>query len=225
MGTITRNAANNFTTGGVILPAAINDTSVASLTELENVATGGPMTLIKEITASSSATLSFVHGTDGVVLDSTYPIYRFEFINCHPQTNNVGFTFNMSTDSGSNYNVTKTSTAFRAIHNETGADASLAYRTNDDLAQSTAFQPISPEMGNDADECTSGSMTLYNPSSTTFVKHFIATTNLSYHDNYSFNYYVAGYGNTVSAVNAIRFQMSSGNIDDGKIKLYGIKDS
>ena len=217
MGAITRAAANNITTGGVILPAAINDASVASVTELAQVSAGDGITLISSQTASASASLSFTTG-----IDSTYRTYLFKFINIHPATDNVQLEFNLSTDGGSNYNVTKTSSAFRTQHNETGADSSLDYRTGDDLAQSTAFQPISPEMGNDADECTSGSMTLYNPSSTTFVKHFIATTNLSYHDNYSFSYYVAGYGNTTSAVNAIRFKMSSGNIDAGTIHMYGI---
>src|SRR5210317_780906 len=137
MGTITRNAANNFTTGGVILPAAINDTSVASLTELENVATGGAMTLIKEITASSSATLSFVHGTDGVVLDSTYPIYKFEFINIHPATDNVKFTFQCNASGGSGFNETITSTFFNAAHAENDGFAVLSYRTGEDQAQGT----------------------------------------------------------------------------------------
>ena len=67
------------------------------------VAGGGSMTLIKTLTASSSSTLSFVNGSSDVVLDSTYPIYKFSFINMHPATNNVGFSFNFSVDTGSNY--------------------------------------------------------------------------------------------------------------------------
>jgi hypothetical protein len=168
--------------------------------------------------------LSFVDGSNDVVLDSTYPIYRFEFINCHPATDNVQFEFNLSTDSGSNYNVTKTSTFFRAYHSESSGE-NLSYRTNRDLAQSTSNQPLVEEIGNDNDQQLSGYLHLFNPSSTTFVKHFISVTNAVASADYSTNGYIAGYGNTTNPVDAIRFNMSSGNIDSGKIKLYGIKDS
>jgi len=179
----------------------------------------GGLVLLSEQTASSSASISFTSG-----IDSTYPIYKFEFINMHPATDNADFTFNMSTDGGSNYNVTKTTTVFTAQHSEAGSDAGVFYVTADDLAQSTNSQIILGLIGNDADQSASGSLTLFNPSSTTFVKHFIATGNSYYSGNYSLNDYVAGYGNTISAVNAIQFSMSSGNIDSGTIKLYGIKD-
>ena len=179
----------------------------------------GSLVLISEQTASSSASIEFTSG-----IDSTYPIYKFEFINMHPATDNADFTFNMSTDGGSNYNVTKTTTVFTAQHSEAGSDAGVFYVTADDLAQSTNSQIILGLIGNDADQSASGSLTLFNPSSTTFVKHFIATGNSYYSGNYSLNDYVAGYGNTISAVNAIQFSMSSGNIDSGTIKLYGIKD-
>ncbi len=185
----------------------------------------GSMVHIKTLTASSSATLSFVHGTDGVVLDSTYPIYKFEFINCHPATNSANFTFNGSTDSGSNYNVTKTTTFFEAYHNEANTDANLQYNNTRDLAQSTSFQQIVTQISNANDSNCGGTLTLFNPSSTTFVKHFIARTNGMTFGTYSHEGYTAGYFNTTSALNAFQFKMSSGNIDDGKIKLYGIKDS
>ena len=200
-----------------------NNNSISAVTSTGLAS--GALTHIKTLTASSSGTLSFVHGTDGVVLDSTYPIYKFEFINIHPATDSVPLKFNMSTDSGSNYNVTKTTTFFRAYHNESDSAAALGYDTGADLAQSTSFQELSAYIGNGADENCSGTLTLFSPSSTTFVKHFMSVTN-GYEDrDYSWNSYIAGYGNTTSAVNAIRFQMSSGNIDAGKIKLYGIKDS
>ena len=185
----------------------------------------GSLVHIKTLTASSSATLSFVHGTDGVVLDSTYPIYKFEFINMHSQNNSVDLTFNFSTDGGSNYNVTKTTTHFWTANYESLALTYLTYGSSLDLAQSTAFQIITDNVGNENDESSSGTMTLFNPSSTTFVKHFMTDINTYGQDNSSYRNLVAGYGNTTSAVNAIRFQMSSGNIDAGKIKLYGIKDS
>ena len=200
-----------------------NNNSISAVTST-GLATGS-LVPIKTLTASSSATLSFVHGSNGVVLDSTYPIYKFEFINMHPATDNAKFQFNLSTDSGSNYNVTKTTTTHRAYHDEANSEAVLEYDTGQDLAQSTAFQGILRFIGNGNDECASGELTIYNPSSTTFVKHFIANGNTYYGGDYSFNDFTAGYGNTTSAVDAIRFQMSSGNIDSGKIKLYGIKDS
>ena len=182
---------------------------------------GGSMVFIKKLTASSSATLSFVDGTDGVVLDDTYKEYVFTFKDIHPANNAVQFEFNLSTDSGSNYNVTKTSTFFRAYHSESSGE-NLSYRTNRDLAQSTSNQPLVEEIGNDNDQQLSGYLHLFNPSSTTFVKHFISVTNAVASADYSTNGYIAGYGNTTSAVDGIRFQMSSGNIDAGDICLYGI---
>jgi hypothetical protein len=179
---------------------------------------GGSMTFISSQTASASASIEFTTG-----IDSTYKEYQFYFINCHPASDGVTFTFNMSTDGGTNYNVTKTTTFFRARHYENDSTADLSYSTGADLAQSTAFQTISINNGNDNDQALSGSLTLFNPSSTVFVKHFIATTNNSTGDNVSSNNFTAGYGNTTSAVNAVQFKMSSGNIDDGTILLYGIK--
>ena len=184
----------------------------------------GSMVHIKTLTASSSATLSFVDGADSVVLDSTYPIYKFEFINMHPATDQVNLTFNFSTDGGSNYNVAKTSATFNAIQDEGGSTTELGYNGYG-LAQGTGFQSITRDIGADADQGLSGSMSLFNPASTTFVKHFIANVNLANRADYTVNMFSSGYGNTTSAVDAIQFKMSSGDIDDGKIKLYGIKDS
>jgi hypothetical protein len=219
MGSITRSLANNITTSGVILPAGITNASVSAVTSFAN-ASAGTLTLLSTQTASSSATISFTTG-----LDSTYDEYQFHFINMHPATDGTGFQFNMSTDSGSNYNVTKTTTAFRSIHNEADTDTSLGYRTADDLAQSTGFQTLHLNSGNQSDQCMSGVLEIYNPSSTTYVKHFISRIQSYAEGDYSQEFYVAGYGNTTSAVNAIQFKMASGNIDDGIIKLYGVKKS
>ena len=180
---------------------------------------------IKTLTASASATLSFVHGTADVVLDSTYPIYKFEFINIHPSASNSYFQFNMSTDSGSNYNVAKTTTWFQAYLAENNSFSGLAYNGARDLAQGTGYQDISTTMTTNADLSLSGQMQLFNPSSTTFVKHFIARANHMTDNPASNDAHCAGYGNTTSAVDAISFRMDTGNIDAGKIKLYGIKDS
>ena len=203
-----------------------NNNSISAITAASSLPTGA-MTLIKEQTASASATISFVDGTSDVVLDSTYPIYLFKFIGIHPETNGAHFTFNLSVDSGSNYNVTKTTTAFRPFHYENDSTPELAYQTGSDLAQGTGFQNIAENLGNANDENSSGTLTLYNPSSTTFVKHFISSINLSHASAYpaSVNWHIAGYGNTTSAVDAVQFKMSADEIQGGKIKLYGLKDS
>jgi hypothetical protein len=217
MGSITRSFANNITTSGVLLPASLTNNSIANVTAYNaSVATGG-MKLISSQTASASASISFTTG-----IDSTYKEYQFYFINMHPATDDIQFQFNMSTDSGSNYNVTKTTTYFVAWHDEADTSTNLGYRTAEDLAQSTSFQNINNSLGNDSDQICAGSLTLFNPSSTTYVKHFISNTNLYHKDNFSNNVYMAGYGNTTSAINAIQFKMSSGNIDDGTILMYGI---
>jgi hypothetical protein len=203
-----------------------NNNSISAVTSAASIPSGA-LTHIKTLTASSSATLSFVDGSSDVVLDNTYPIYKFEFINMHPATNGAYLTFNYSIDSGSNYNVTKTSTAFRPFHYENDSTPELAYNTSNDLAQSTSFQPLCDNQGNNNDDSLSGYFHLFNPSSTTFVKHWISNVNMSHNSSYpaSVNWYTAGYGNTTSAVDSIQFKMTSGNIDAGKIKLYGIKDS
>jgi hypothetical protein len=186
----------------------------------------GSLVHIKTLTASGSSTLSFVHGASDVVLDGTYPIYQFKFIDIHPsETGELNFLFNLSSDSGSNYNVTKTTTVFKAQHGEDDNNANMEYVASKDLAQGTGFQALSMDLGYGNDESLSGSLTLFNPSSTTFVKHFIARTTHYMYSSRAVDFYGAGYGNTTSAVNAIRFQINSGNIDAGKIKLYGIKDS
>jgi hypothetical protein len=193
----------------------------SSANGFETGSAGGAMTFIKKLTASTSATLSFVDGSSDVVLDNTYKEYVFIFNNIHPASNNVKLHFNMSADSGSNYNVTKTTTFFRADHDEADSATALGYNTSNDLAQSTNFQGLG-DIGNDNDQTLSGTLHLFDPSSTTFVKHFISTTNACDHADESRNYFVAGYGNTTSAIDAVQFKMSSGNMDSGTITLYGI---
>jgi len=217
MGSITRSFANNITTSGVLLPASLTNNSIANVTAYNaSVATGG-MVLISSQTASNSASISFTTG-----INSTYKEYQFWFVDIHPRTDNVYFTFNLSTDSGSNYNVTKTSTFFNAIHDEADTATGLSYRTSDDLAQGTGFQRlVSASLGNGADESCAGIVQLFNPSSTTYVKHFIGSGNGYDSSNYTINSFVAGYGNTTSAINAVQFKMESGNFD-GDILMYGI---
>ena len=185
----------------------------------------GSMTLIKTITASNAATVSFHHGTSSVVLDNTYPIYRFEFLNIHPASNE-DFTVNFR-DGGTAYDATKTTSFFHAQSNEAGNYTNLAYQTGNDVAQGTGSATVARQIGTGNDESCSGELTLFNPSSTTFVKHFIsrafAYQNIS--AQYNSDNYGAGYCNVTAAIDGVQFAMASGNIDSGIIKLYGIKDS
>ena len=200
----------------------LNDRGVRSVTTFGSV-NAGSMIFIKKLTASSSSTLSFVNGSSDVVLDSTYKEYLFTFNNIHPSASDEKLGFNLSVDGGSNYNVAKTTTYFIAYHNEADSATSLSYDPYGiDLAQGTGVNYFCVGIGNQNDECLSGEMTLFNPSSTTFVKHFMGRANNYYQADYSMDNYFAGYANTTSAVNAIQFSMSSGNIDAGDICLYGI---
>jgi len=193
-----------------------NNQSLSSITTLPAAIPTGKLKLISSQTASNSASISFTTG-----LNSTYKVYMFVFSNIHPRSS-ADFQFNLSTDSGSNYNVTKTTTHFSAYHDEGDTDTNLGYRTTLDLAQSTSYQSLA-QVSSGADESVSGTLQLFNPSSTTYVKHFIARL-IDYNSPYPEDRYTAGYGNTTSAINAIRFQMSSGNFD-GTIYLYAIDNS
>jgi len=199
-----------------------NNNSISAVTST-GLATGS-LVPIKTLTASGDATLSFVDGTADVVLDSTYPIYKFEFINIHPQTDDQTFNVNFR-DGGSSYDATKTTTMFYARHNEADTNTLLTYSTGLDVAQGTGVKGISPDVGNDNDQNTSGILWLFNPSSTTFVKHFFGTSSVTTANDYMYNFNYAGYCNVTAAIDGVQFSFSSGNIDSGKIKLYGIKDS
>ena len=186
---------------------------------------GGALVLIKTLTASSSATLSFVNGSDDVVLDSTYRTYIFKWISCHPATNNVTFQAGFR-DGSTNYDATITSTAFLATADEAGTDAGLNYAAGRDQAQGTGYQDITSFNGNQNDSATSGELWLFNPSSTTYVKHFMSRSQqMNPQAPFSTDDYRGGYCNVTAAIDAVQFKFSSGNIDAGTIKLYGIKDS
>ena len=159
------------------------------------------------------------------MLDNTYPIYVFKFINIHAATDAADFLVNFSTDTGSNYNVTKTTTYIHVYHDEADSATALDYAGSHDSQQSTGFQKLQTNSGTDNDQSCSGEMFLFNPSSTTFVKHFISMVQTYHNADYSLQNPVAGYANTTSAIDAVQFKMDSGNIDAGTIKLYGIKDS
>ena len=174
--------------------------------------------LFQEQIASCDATLSFTSG-----IDSTYKEYIFRFINIHPETDDTEWSFQGSTDSGSSYGVSITSTSFDAYHDEAGGSQNLEYQTAQDLANSTNFQIFQQDYGNDNDQAGCGFLHLFNPSSTTFVKHFISPSTNYHKDNLCMNCNRSGYFNTTSAIDAIQFKFNSGDIDLGTIKMYGVK--
>ena len=194
-----------------------NNNSMSAITSLPSGVGGGSLVLIATQTASSSSTISFTSG-----IDSTYKEYIFKFIDIHPATDGASFQFNMSIDTGSNYNVTKTTTYFTAYNYESGGTPAVSYASNVDLAQSTAFQNVNSGVGSDNDQCAVGTLHLFDPSNTTFVKHFLTCGNTYESSDLNSNVFVARYGNTTSAVDAVQFKFSSGNIDSGTIKLYGV---
>ena len=182
---------------------------------------GSSMVFIKKLTASSSATLSFVHGSGGVNF-STYKEYLFTFKDIHPGTNAQEFLFQGNAAGGSGFDETMTTTVFNANHNEAGNDTGLGYVSGSDQAQGTSFQKLTRSVGADADQSCCGTLHLFNPSSTTFVKHYISTFQEANEGDYSMNVFTAGYFNTTSAIDEIQFKFASGNIDAGDICMYGI---
>ena len=199
-----------------------NNRSISNITALPGTAKS--LTHIKTLTASSDSTLSFVNGSSDVVLDSTYPIYIFKFINMHPASDNSTFEVNFR-DGGSDYDATKTTTFFWAYHDEGDSETTRAYVTSRDLDQATGFTDLSGSIGNGNDEGCSGELYLFNPSSTTFLKSFQSRASLYEGGSYAMDVYTGGYCNVTAAIDGVQFKMSSGNIDAGTIKMYGLKDS
>ena len=200
----------------------LNNRGVRSVSTFGSITALGSMTFIKKLTADGSGdNLTFVDGTSSVVLDNTYKEYIFTFNNMHPATNAVKFQVNFR-DGGSAYDATKTTSSFEAYHNEAGSAAAVEYIATTDLAQSTSAQQISDGLGNENDESCSGFLHLFNPSSTTFVKHFLIQANMYNGGNLSVQDFISGYCNTTSAIDGVQFSVTSGNIDAGDICLYGI---
>jgi len=193
-----------------------NDRSLASITSLPSGVSGSSLVLLETQTVSSSSTVSFTSN-----IDSTYKEYVFKFIDIHMATSDASFTVNFR-DGGSNYDATKTTTFFRAYHNEGGSAQALTYSSSADLAQSTSAQAIITSNGTDNDMSASGTLHLFDPSSTTFVKHFTSDCHVYHKDDYSQRLLVAGYANVTAAIDGVQFGSSSGNIDAGTIKMYGV---
>jgi hypothetical protein len=199
-----------------------NNRSIANISAVPGAAKA--LTHIKTVTASGDSTIDFVNGTSDVVLDSTYPIYLLKYINVHPASDSQHLNVNFR-DGGSSYDATKTTTYFEAEHQEDDGGTGLAYVTASDVAQGTGVQKVAPNVGADADQSCSGELFLFNPSSTTFVKHFMMRTSTVRSDNIAFDTYAAGYCNVTAAIDAVQFSFGSGDIDAGTFKLYGLKDS
>ena len=194
-----------------------NNNSLSAITTKPSGLSGGSMNLISTQTASSSSTISFTSG-----IDSTYDEYVFKFYDIHPATDNTQFSFQVDTGTNTNYNQTITSTFFDAYHDESDSDNAVGYRTALDQAQGTAFQNLTGFSGNGNDECSSGTLHIFEPSSSVFVKHFISNINDYTFANYISSSYVSGYINTTTAITRVQFKMASGNIDSGTIILYGV---
>jgi len=192
-----------------------NNQSLTAITALPSAVSGGAMTLLETQTASSSSTISFTSN-----IDDTYDEYVFKFIDIHPETNDANFQVNFR-DGGSSYDATKTTTFFRAYHTEAGSSG-LEYRTANDLAQGTGVATLNIGTGNENDECLAGTLQLFAPSSTTFVKHFIADTNLYEGGDNSHRALVGGYCNVTAAIDGVQFSFSADSIQSGTIKMYGV---
>jgi len=183
------------------------------------LANASAMVLLQEQTASSSATISFTKG-----IDSTYKEYIFAYVNAHPATDNVFLSFNGSDDASSHsYDIAKQTSFFRAYNNEGDSATILGEATGSDLALGTGFQYLEDGNSNDNDHASAGFLHLFSPSNTTFVKHFIAKTASTSAGDFALSNFIAGYFNTTAAITAIQFKFSSGNIDVGTFKLYGVK--
>jgi len=185
---------------------------------LDSAVPTGALILLSTQTASSSASISFTSG-----IDSTYKSYIFKFINIHPATDQTFLKFQADTGTNTNFNQTVTTTYFTAFHSESGSSSSLAYNSSNALHQETDFITIADRTGTDNDQCISGTLQIFQPSSSTFVKHFIADTNCYEQSDFSSRVFVGGYFNITTAITRFQFKMSSGNMDSGIIKLYGVK--
>ena len=199
-----------------------NNRSILNVTALGSIASGD-MNLITTNTISSGVSSSSFTSS----IDSTYDTYLFKFINIHPSSDGNRFRFQGSTNGGSSYGVTITSTFFKAFHAEADNSDGVSYDGQNDLAQSTNYQQLNldADLGADDDQGLNGTLYLFSPSNTTFVKHFLGITNFVHKDNYSVQCFISGYFNTTSAINAIDFQVASNNIDSGVIKMYGLSKS
>jgi len=194
-----------------------NDRSMASITSFPSGVSGSSLVLLSTQTASSSATIDFTSD-----IDSTYKEYQVHFTDVHPATDSTKFTCQFDTGTNTNYNQTITSTFIRAAQDESGTTDGPALKSAETQSQGTAFQTLTGTIGNGNDESCAGILKVFEPSSSTFIKHFLGRAHGYTHNNYAINEFTNGYINTTTAITRIRFKFASGNIDAGTFKLYGV---
>lgn len=214
---IASNLSNNITTSGVFRASSVNNTSVSNVTSFAGLPEGGVYNLLTTNTASNSASLNFTSS-----IDSTYKVYVFKFIKIHPGTDQVKWTFQVSTDGGSSYSQSIQSNFWNTYSDELGGTPYLNYTSSEDQALGLNYQNLGYYVGADNDQCIDGELILYNPSSSTFAKHFISDSVLCGVSDYVDRTFCSGYVTQTTALNAISFKFSSGNIESGSIKMYGI---
>ena len=193
-----------------------NDRSMASITSFPSGVSGSSLVLLSTQTASSSSTIQFTSG-----IDSTYKEYIFKLYDVHPTNDSVDIRVNFR-DGGSNFDATKTSSYFWAYHDEGGSTTQFGEASSRDLSQSTSDQALTSNIGADNDQSGVATLHLFDPSNTTFVKHYMSVSNANENGDYSINSYCAGYCNTTSAIDGVQFVVSSGTIQSGTFKMYGV---
>ena len=192
-----------------------NGTTLLDAGALDSGVPTGSMTLLSTATANNSSTITFNSG-----INSTYKEYIVKWINVHPNTNDQQLTVNFR-DGSTAYDATKTSSAFRVGHAEDGSATEIGYQTGQDLAQGTGAQSIH-YTANQNEASSSGMLHLFDPSSTTFIKHYIIV-NSSDRNGQCEQQYIAGYCNVTAAIDGIQLATNENTIQTGTFKLYGIK--
>jgi len=189
----------------------------AALMGTAGVSAAGDVVLLSTQTASGASEISFTSG-----ITSTYGEYIFKVYNFNPGTDTTNLQFEVSDDAGSSYGLTKTSSSFYTYHKEDDSAAALAYNGTLDIAEGSGAQGVVYGVGNGADESAAGELHLFNPSSTTYVKHYISKFTSLRDDDQNSVWFIGGYVNDTSAVTALKFTASSGTFD-GKFKMWGVK--
>ena len=194
----------------------LNNRALKDATEVGTTTGLGNLIFISRSTASSSSSVNITSG-----IDSTYKEYIFIFNNIHPATDGTHFDFQATTN-GSDFNIATTTTTWEAYNNETSGQTSLYSDSNKDHAQDTGYINLVDNIGSDNDQSVSGFLHLFDPSNTTFVKHFLFISQRLSSNDFSANDFTSGYFNTTTAITGLSFKYESGNIDSGTITMYGV---
>ena len=218
-GTVTMTGAT-----AVNVPAPSSGTNAATKTYVDSVAGGaaplGVWLFIKELSATTT-TVDFVHGTGGVVLDSTYDEYMFVLHKLLPSTDAVKLFMRYSTDTGSTYRTTS--------YYDYANDVNFGGTVISVSGTGTDYWPItsthgSMNVGNVAanEVGVTGEVFLYKPSA---ASRIVVRSSVGFVTSTPAVASTRMYGQSTAAedVDAIRFLWSSGNFTSGTIRLYGRK--